>query len=443
MDGSLRARGFAAKAFIRRDVATVHRQLLRHERLPPAELESLQNRLARDAAVYAMSASPFYRDFYDSHGIRASDVINHAAWTSLPILDRATVKAHAAEIPTADAHGSNIRQALTGGSTGEPLQTMHDARVPSLPLSWRMYSWWGVQPYDDTARIGRWSFGRWAQLKNDLTWWPTRQIYLDASLISADSMQTFQEDLVRTRPRLLEGYVGALLEFADFLESRSLTIPRPHAVATTAAPLTDSARVRLAEVFGAPVYDEYRGSEVGWMAGECAERDGLHIFADVCRIEVVDEQGRPAAPGESGDLVLTDLRNRVFPLIRYRTGDRGRLRTTLCECGRSLPMMDQPHGRTTDVLRLPSGAVLAHRVMAMFGSHPDAVRLFQVHQQADYSITIRIVPGPSDDAHTHVDKAVATLRDRIQHEVPIRVEYVESLPYTGGKVKYVISDVRS
>jgi phenylacetate-CoA ligase len=139
--------------------------------------------------------------------------------------------------------------------------------------------------------------------------------------------------------------------------------------------------------------------------------------------------------------VITDLRNRVFPLIRYRTGDRGALREEPCPCGRSLPLMDAPHGRTVDMLRLPSGAVLAHRLAAMFSAHPDSVRLFQIHQLADHSITLRVVKGEEVDAVTHVEKAANDLRERIHHEVPVRIDYVDSLPYTGGKTKYVISDV--
>ena len=124
------------------------------------------------------------------------------------------------------------------------LRTMHDARVPALALSWRMYSWWDVQPYDDLARVGRWSFNRTAELKNALAWWPSRQVYLDAALISAETMTDFHRALHRVRPRLLEGYVGALLSFADFLQERGLTIPSPRAIATTAEPLTPGARRR-------------------------------------------------------------------------------------------------------------------------------------------------------------------------------------------------------
>ncbi|MGO2820644.1 MAG: phenylacetate--CoA ligase family protein [Brachybacterium tyrofermentans] len=439
---SLRSTLFAAKtATVRAKNGRFHRELLDHEDLDPSALNSLQDELACEIVRTAIKDSPYYRSTYGSRGVDTDELADPDAWAGLPILDRATVKERGAEFPTPDAVGRNVREARTGGSTGEPLRTMHDARVPSLALSWRMYSWWGVQPYDDLARIGRWNFGRRATVKNTVSWWPTRQVYLDASEITTESMTAFHGSLNRIRPRLLEGYVGALLEFVDFLERKGLSVPAPLAVATTAAPLTSSARLRLESVLGAPVYDEYRGSEFGWMAGECEQRDGLHIFSDVRRIEVVDENGHPTTPGELGDLVITDLRNRVFPMIRYRTGDRGILRAEPCACGRSLPLMEQPQGRTIDMIRLPSGTVLAHRVTGMFGAHPEAVRLFQIHQQADHSITIRVVPGDGAHARTLIESTVQDLRDRIHHEVPVRIDYVDSLPYTGGKTKYIISDV--
>ena len=390
---------------------------------------------------FAIDNSPFYGPWLLEHGFDRAAAADPRNWDRLPILERSVVKEHAAAFPTQDDSPKNSRDAQTGGSTGEPLRTRHDARVPSLAFSWRMYSWWGVEPSDNLARIGRWRFDRWATLRNGLEWWPTSQLYLDASVISPATVGPFAERFQRVKPRLFEGYVGAMLEFADFVEANSISLPAPVAVATTAAPLTESARARLEAVFGAPVYDEYRGSEVGWMAGECSAREGLHIFADWRRIDIVDEEGHRLPAGEIGDIVITDLGNRVFPLIRYRLGDKGILLDEPCSCGRSLPLMASPQGRTTDLIRLPSGAVLAHRLMGMFSGAPDAVRLFQIHQQSDYSITVRVVLGSAGDARAAVGRAVEALRERIQHEVPVVVEVVDALPYTGGKVKYVISDV--
>ena len=438
----LREAFFEGKAStIRRRAGFYYRDLLRNERLSPDQLSDLQWKRAQSIIDFALRETDFYPGHYADNGFNAETNLKPEDWSRIPILDRRTVKANAAAMRSTEASDRNSRPALTGGTTGEPLKTQHDARVPSLALSWRMYGWWGVQPWDNIARIGRWGFGRLSTLKNDVAWWPTKQRYMDAALLSPESMRRFHRDVTRIRPALIEGYVGSMLAFADFVEAEALHLDPPRAVATTAAPLTSSARSRLESVFRAPVYDEYRGSEVGWMAGECAEQDGLHIFSDTRLIEVVDNDGNQLLPGETGDIVITDLTNRVFPLIRYRIGDLGTLMDGVCACGISLPRMAQPDGRPTDMLRLPGGRSMGHRLLGMFGAHPEAVRQFQIHQQSDYSIVVRVVEGDPPDARVHIEKAIDVLRRRIDGAAPVTIEYVDSLPYTRGKVKYVISDV--
>ncbi len=439
---SLAEAGFRLKAAtVRRGAGDFLADLMRAQRLPQVQLQALQDRRLTDLLRFAVDRTRFYPRWFAEHGVDPSSVRSVRDLHRLPVLDRTTVKTHALEFHSDEASPRTTRDALTGGSTGEPLRTQHDTRVPTLALSWRMYSWWGVQPWDNLARVGRWGFGPRDSLKNALSWWPTKQVYLDAGLMGPETMAEFLSTVQRIRPRLIEGYVGSMLELADYVEARGLSLPQPAAVATTAAPLPASARNRLESVFKAPVYDEYRGSEFGWMAGECREQNGLHIFADARLIEVVDEQGNPLPAGEIGDLVITDLTNRVFPLIRYRNGDRGSLLDHPCPCGVTLPLMAQPDGRTTDLLRLPSGRTLGHRLMGMFGSNPDSVRLFQIHQSADFSITVRVVKGDEAGAEANIESAVAALRSRMGDEVPVRLEYVDSLPFSRGKVKYVISEV--
>lgn len=438
----MRRVAFAVKGrVVRRSALRLYDSLLANERLPSDELAGLTARRSTQIAQFAQAQSPFYRDLYSSRGMSARDLTDPQAWTELPVVDRTALRDRAADVPTSEANPRTMRPALTGGSTGEPFRAYHDTRVPTLPLSWRMYRWWGVQPWDDLARVGRWGFGARASAANAIQWWPTRQVYTDASLIDRSSLSAFVGRIERVRPALIEGYVGAMLELARFVEEEGVQLPVPRAVATTAAPLTEDVRRRLQTVLGAPVYDEYRAAELGWMAGECREQNGLHCFTDMRRIEVVDAQDRPAAPGVVGDLVVTDLTNRVFPLVRYRLGDRGSLVEQPCACGVTLPLMAKPDGRTTDLLRLPSGAAMGHRLHGMFGGYPDAVRLFQIHQKADYTITVRVVRGPHPDADAQIQSAVGGLRERVRGEVPVLVEYVDDLPYYKGKVKYVICEV--
>lgn len=439
-DMDLKRRSFTAKLrTVRRSSGSYLTELERNQSLDPTDLAELEARRAAGIARFAAEHTPYYGRRFDEHGIDLTRLEDPAEWRRVPITERADVKSNEADLRPAGSE-RHAREALTGGSTGEPLRTAHDARVPNLALAWRMYRWWGVQPWDDLARIGRWGFGRLDTVRNRVQWWPSRQLYLDARLIDVETLRAFHRAIVRTRPALIEGYVGAVLEFAELLASHGWTIPAPTAIATSAAPLPPSTRRRIESVLGAPVYDEYRDSEALWMAGECRLQDGLHIFSDARRIEIVDGDGGPLPAGEIGDILVTDFTNRVFPIIRYRTGDRGSLIDGSCECGVSLPRMAQPEGRAIDILRLPDGTALSH-ITAMFAKHPGSVRLFQVHQLSDYSITVRVVLGDEPDARRDVEEAVDPLRRRIAGEVPLTVEYVDSLPYTGAKTKYVISDL--
>lgn len=439
---SLAEIAFAVKSrTLRRRSGRLLDELTAHERLSAAQLTTIQRGRAADIARFAARHSPLQAQRFADAGIDLDRLDDPDEWRRIPIIDRTTVKANADHNLSDEARPGAMREARSSGSTGEPLVMQQDARVPLLALAWRMYRWWGVEPWDDVARASRWTFGRWDGVKNTLSWWPSRQVFLDASELDDTTLAAFHEKVVRTRPRLIEGYVGAVAEYATYLERHDLTIPPPAAVATTAAPLTSQMRARLEAAFGAPVYDEYRSSEVSWIAGECREQDGLHIFADARMIEIVDEDGDPVPDGTVGDLIITDLTNRVFPTIRYRLGDRAALRAGACPCGSPLPLMESVEGRAWDLIRLPSGRVLAQRLAALFGTNVSAVRLYQLHQLADYSIRLRVVLGDAPRAREHVEQAVDDLRARVNGEVPVIAEYVDELPYTGGKVKYIISDV--
>jgi phenylacetate-CoA ligase len=240
---------------------------------------------------------------------------------------------------------------------------------------------------------------------------------------------------------MLTGYVGAVLELAQFVQRHGRAIPPPKAVGVTSAPITPGQKQYLSEVFGAPIYDHYQCIEAPMLAGECARRDGLHVFADARWIEILDEDGRPAAPGEPGNVVVTDFRNRVFPLIRYRLGDVARWRKDACPCGVTFPMLEPVRGRVTDALRFPSGLVVAGEPMcAIFHAWPDAVRQFQVYQAPDYSLTLRCVRGSDPNAEAIMRHVIEDVRAKVRGEVPVRLEVVDQLRHDRGKQRFIVSD---
>jgi phenylacetate-CoA ligase len=87
--------------------------------------------------------------------------------------------------------------------------------------------------------------------------------------------------------------------------------------------------------------------------GECEERDGMHFGArGFVHAELIDPETGLVLEmddGATGELVLTHLRHRAAPLLRFRTRDHVQVRTSPCGCGRTSPRL-RCIGRTDDML---------------------------------------------------------------------------------------------
>ena len=113
-------------------------------------------------------------------------------------------------------------------------------------------------------------------------------------------------------------------------------------------------RARLEEGWGAQVTEAMGIGDIGVsLFGECEAQDGMHLGArDFVHAELVDPEtgaARALGDGGSGELVLTHLRHRAAPLLRFRTRDHVEVRTGACSCGRTSPRV-RCVGRTDDML---------------------------------------------------------------------------------------------
>ena len=113
-------------------------------------------------------------------------------------------------------------------------------------------------------------------------------------------------------------------------------------------------RAKLEEGWGAKVTEAMGVGDIGvslW--GECEEQDGMHLGAHgFVHAELIDPETGEAIEledGAAGELVLTHLRHRAAPLLRFRTRDHVEVRTSPCPCGRTGPRI-RCIGRTDDML---------------------------------------------------------------------------------------------
>lgn len=120
--------------------------------------------------------------------------------------------------------------------------------------------------------------------------------------------------------------------------------------------VAQSVRTALAGQCGWEVFSHYGSVESGLGAAvDCSAHNGLHLCESELFVEILDDGLQPLPAGEWGEIVLTTLSRRGMPLVRYRSGDQGRLLPGTCPCGTVLARLDQVRGRRRGQLPLAGG----------------------------------------------------------------------------------------
>jgi phenylacetate-CoA ligase len=153
------------------------------------------------------------------------------------------------------------------------------------------------------------------------------------------TISRYLDILEKDRCRQLFGYPSAiyLLCLQARKERRNLHELGIRASFVTGEVLFPHQRELISQTLGAPVADGYGGRDSGFIAHECPQ-GGMHILSDAVIVEIIGPDGKPVAPGESGEIVATDLYSHEAPFLRYATGDVAALSTQSCPCGRPLPL---------------------------------------------------------------------------------------------------------
>ncbi|MFM8547986.1 MAG: phenylacetate--CoA ligase family protein [Betaproteobacteria bacterium] len=196
------------------------------------------------------------------------------------------------------------------------------------------------------------------------------------------------------QPTLLSSYPSMLALLGEELAAGRLRIA-PAVLWSGGEELAPGEAVRLKDLFGCPVVEEYGASECMSMAFSC-EYGALHLNADWVILEPIDDKDRPVGPGiASADVLLTNLSNRVQPLIRYRLGDSITLLAGNCPCGCALPLL-RVEGRRGDLIRLPGTkektVVLVPLALESVIEDGAGVHRFQILQAGENRLSVRLAP---------------------------------------------------
>jgi phenylacetate-coenzyme A ligase PaaK-like adenylate-forming protein len=206
-------------------------------------------------------------------------------------------------------------------------------------------------------------------------------------------------ELNRFQPAILAGYSTAIAWLVGQQAAGTLHI-RPLVVVTTSEWIPPAVHAQIARSFRCPAPDLYAATEFLGIAAAC-DRGALHANTDWLILEPVDREYRPTPVGEpSHTVLLTNLANRVQPLIRNDLGDSITVCAEPCPCGSALPGI-RVEGRREDILHFRRGdkAVVPVLLLALttIAMEVSGAQRFQFVQTAPDILTVRVEEAAGTD----------------------------------------------
>lgn len=258
------------------------------------------------------------------------------------------------------------------------------------------------------------------------------------------------KQLNEIQPAMFAGYASVLGLLAQEQIEGRLRI-HPSIVISSAEPLSPQNRKLIQEAFGVPPRNNYGCSEGGVMGYEC-KHQRMHLNIDWVLFEPVDANHNPVPAGQFSDRTLiTNLANRVMPILRYELGDRVALSTEKCTCGITLPIVNV-EGRTDEILRFrsPDGQqtpVLPLALWSVLKETPGVLK-FQAIQTSPEELKIRLEPKHPDSCEEVWKRVYVNARDYLSKQGldNVRIARAEEPPMRdprSGKFRNVWAETSS
>lgn len=215
---------------------------------------------------------------------------------------------------------------------------------------------------------------------------------------------------------------------------------------------TAAMREQIERNMGIIVTDNWGMSELigPGVAGECLERNGLHIAEDHFIPEIIDPETEQVLPeGETGEMVITSLTKQAIPIIRYRTRDLSSLDYSPCACGRTMARMSKIKGRSDDMIVFKGVNVFPTQIESAVMSFKEIGPHYQIVLGTEgvldtMEIQLELADGELLDRYADLQRLERAVLDKLHSTLGLRAKVrlvsPNSLKRFEGKAKRIIDN---
>lgn len=432
----------------------------RADKMTDTERRALQRRRLRELVSYARANSPYFARLYQG-------IDDGADLSAFPAVNKSELMSHLDEwltdrnITTEKINRfmsdiSNVGRKIDGkylvyttsGSTGNPCIMLYDDTAINVSSAIGVLRSFADKQY---MRAFMKSGGKTIALFADngfylgcgsvrynlrrMPWKKNKMKTCDIRKQTSEIVNTLND----FKPSMIGCYPTAMELLACEQESGRLHI-HPAVIMTGGEKLTDDVREHLSEVFDCYVQTNYSCTEGGTMACECTQKH-FHINDDWVILEAVDENNMPVPFGtQSAKVLLTNLANRICPIIRFEITDRIVLHNEPCACGNPRPWLTL-EGRTDDILTFDNGVKIAPLALYAILKEVHGIERFQLIQHGENRLELRLKAESKENKFAEAKQALEAYLK--QSEVSAEIYLTDDLPEANpisGKYKHIIAN---
>jgi len=425
-------------------------------RLDGHQLQQFQQQRLQAIVRYAYDHVELYRRKWRQSGVHPDDIQTVADLKKLPIITKDDLRRGFPDaIRSREFRGEDCFTVGTSGSTGTPVRVFVDFDKAMIDLALSEPRYMGGMPPVTFRRAVRDCL-----LRRNIMF---MSIFVNNEL-AYETLYARMFSLMRhtvvdcllppgvhiaqintKKPQYLHTYASVLRNVCIAAREAGIRMHRPRLILTTGEVTDPHLRALVRKTFGTDLLDSYASVEFGFIACECPQHEGLHVFSWKVLIELLDPQGEEVPDGQVGRVVVTDLFNRATPLIRYDgLGDYAVRKEGLCSCGRPLPLLARLEGRMADSVVLPNGQTVHPYSLTLAlediphlnkfqirQERPDHIRVLLVKDRTQEAKGVSFAPG-GDIGRSILDRFGAILKD----QVSVELETIEDIPRKPGHRKY-------
>jgi len=398
------------------------------ETMSPAEREIYHNKALAATVAYMYRHAPAVKKLLDNAGVKPDDIKTTADLAKLPVTRKTDlVEMQKQDPPYGDVNAVPLPDIGRVFISPGPI---YEIQPPEI--KWFARSFWAA------------GFRRGDVVINTFTYHmsPAGILFHEAirdcgaTVVVAGTGNTDLQIQIM-RDLKVTGFVGTpsfLNTVITRAKEQGLDIKRDLSIKRawfTGEMLAPSLRQVFEGEYGIDTYQAYAVTEPGGaLAYECREKQGMHLM-DEYVTEIIDpETGKPLAPGEVGEIVVTPVHNKTWGLIRFGTGDLSSLITEPCPCGRTAVRIAGIVGRAGDAVKVRGMFVVARQAeqAIMSSGQVEAYQLVVGRRAHRDEMTLRV---QLKDAGADKEKLADELGKKFQDACRIKLDGIEFVAAIG------------